>query len=255
LKYGIRQKSLLLSDKELVTAARDIGFDGVELNTIRNFREDRLWSAQRISEIKKFITDSKIRIYSISLSAIRDYNFTMVETEKRKIALDLIEHLINVGSELGISVLLLPLLELDKKEIGSRLLAGLKKAAEHARRKDIFLAIETVLSPDDSLKLIQNINSEYVKICFDTGIINTCGYNIYESLVLLEGVIAEIHVKDSFAVSRLPEQITNFHSLQSLRKQLSPPRKLDEDGGTKWAVQLGKGTVDFKSFRRAINRI
>jgi len=256
MKYGIRQKSLLLEDNRLFIEAKSLGFDGVELNTELDYTVDRLWVPGETDRIKKLADDSNIEIFTISLSAIRNYGFLNPDSNKRKIGQKLIRYILELGSKMNVSVLMLPMLSTTHKDVSTTLLiSGLKEAVQIAEENGIYIALEVFLSADDVLEIIQQTKSEFLKISFDVGITTVCGYNVYEEIVKLKDVIAQIHIKDSIRPKEFGDRKIEFPELMKLREKRAPLGKDEKDGGTKWAVQLGDGSVDFSSVKKAIHKI
>jgi len=247
MKYGIRQKSLPLPDEKLFIEAQHLGFDGVELNTEPDYSTDRLWRHGEAERLKKFARATGIEVHTISLSAIRDYGFLNTDSEKRKVGQQLIKHLSEAGSQMGATVIMLPIISTTHKDVASPLLVdGLQEAAKTAEDNGIYLALEVFLSADDVLDIIQRVNSEYVKVCFDVGITTVCGYDVYVEMVKLKKMMVQIHMKDSVRPKELGEGHIEFPDLKMVRDQI---------GWEKWGKQLGEGSVNFASVRKAIRHI
>ena len=256
MNFGIRQKSLPLPDERLFITARNIGFDGVELNTNQDYRIDRLWRPGEAERIRDLAENTGIEVHAISLSAIRDYNFISSDAEKRRVGQCLIEHLLTVGSTLGISNLVLPLLSITHSDVTSGILArGIGEAAQSADEHGIALALEMFLDTNDALALLQEIASERARICFDVGLVTVCGDDVYDTMNRLRKVIAQIHIKDSVRLPGIPNTRVDFLTLQKMRSKMIPLRGQGEDGGTKWTTQLGEGSVDFVAVKRALRDI
>ena len=74
----------------------------------------------------------------------------------------------------------------------------LKRIAPQAEKLDIFLALESYLSAEDHLKIIDAVGSDAVKVYYDIQNATNRGYNIFTEMELLgkKKLIAQVHLKD-----------------------------------------------------------
>ncbi len=104
-----------------------------------------------------------------------------------------------------------------KPELMKSVIAKLKTVMPKAEDEGVIFGIESLLSADDHLKIIDAVGSPNLQVYYDSANSNRMGYDIYREVVQIGGDrICEIHCK--------------------------------ENGNL-----LGKGVVDFPKFRDAVN--
>lgn len=256
VKFGIRQKSLMLPDKNFIISAKKLGFDGVELNTIKHYFKDRLCNCDEVNRIKELSIDTKIEIHSVSVSAIRDFDFVLANHKEFAFMLRIIDHLAKVGSKIGAKYLMLPIFTVNHNTLNSKLLINrLKKILEIAKINEVTIAFESFLSLNDLLDLLNQIDSDYLKICFDVGIATKCNYELFESIIKLREKIGYFHIKDSNRLIASKNSNLDFFLLQKLRTNSDLNNSSIVNGGTKWTIPLGEGDVDFEAIKKALKII
>jgi sugar phosphate isomerase/epimerase len=101
---------------------------------------------------------------------------------------------------LGVNVVLLAFfgegdLRNDKK--GTDIVVErLKRVAPKAEKAGVFLAIESWLSAEQHIDIIDRVGSPAVKVYYDVGNSHKAGYDIYKEIRQLGKHICEFHAKD-----------------------------------------------------------
>lgn len=85
----------------------------------------------------------------------------------------------------------------------------LKTVASKAEDNGVVFGIESLLSADDHLKLIDGVGSNAIQVYYDSANSNRMGYDIYEEVVQIGGDrICEVHCKENRAL--IGEGVVDF---------------------------------------------
>ncbi|MDF1756362.1 MAG: sugar phosphate isomerase/epimerase [Verrucomicrobiales bacterium] len=85
-----------------------------------------------------------------------------------------------------------------KPELMETVIQKLKTVSEKAEDNGVVLGIESLLSVDDHLKVIDGVGSKNIQVYYDSANSNKMGYNIYEEVVKLGAErICEVHCKEN----------------------------------------------------------
>lgn len=216
-KIGACEWSLRKSDPSCFDVAKEIGLDGVQVDFghLGNGLHLRKPDVQ-----KAYIEASKKTGVEIASLAMAVLNSVPLKSEPCSAlwVLDAME----AAKALNVKVILIAQfgngdLFNDKKGI-DRTVAVLKELAPRAEKAGVILGIENYLSAEENLDIIQRVGSKAVQVYYDVGNSTDKGYDIYKEIRMLKGQICEIHFKD---------------------------------GG----FMLGKGRIDFKKVREALDEI
>ncbi|MEW5900527.1 MAG: sugar phosphate isomerase/epimerase family protein, partial [Acidobacteriota bacterium] len=74
---------------------------------------------------------------------------------------------------------------------------NLRRLAPKAEKAGVILALESMLSAEDHLKIIGQVGSPAVRVYYDVGNSQDAGYDIIEEIRFLGKHICEIHAKDT----------------------------------------------------------
>ncbi|MCX7871672.1 MAG: sugar phosphate isomerase/epimerase [Verrucomicrobiae bacterium] len=216
-KIGACEWSLRKGDPSCFDVAKEIGLDGVQVDLGHPGNGLHL----RKTDVQKaYIEASKKTGVEIASLAMAVLNNIPLKSEPCSAlwVLDAIES----AKALNVKVILIAQfgngeLKDDKKGI-ERTVAVLKELAPRAEKSGIILGIENYLSAEENLDIINRVGSKAVQVYYDVGNSTDKGYDIYKEIRMLKGQICEIHFKD---------------------------------GG----FMLGKGRIDFKRVREALDEI
>lgn len=129
---------------------------------------------------------------------------------------------IDIAKAMGIKIILVPFFgkgELRNDAPGTEaVVQALKRLAPRAEKAGLILALESYLSAEDNLKILEQVGSPSIKVYYDVGNSQVAGHPILKEIRLLGDRIVEFHAKDT--------------------KDL-----------------YGKGSMDFKSVRQAMEDI
>lgn len=200
MKYGIRDGMLRKPFEEVFAEAKRLGFDGVEICIGGDYKEHRLWRESGIEEIKKLSAEAQIEVPSLSPGGFTSCTFAHPEEEKREEGKAMLKHLIASCPKIGADVILVPFFgggSIKPEDITAPIfISGLKEVAEVAEIHKVYLAIESTLSADDHLRILEQVKSPYVKVYYDVGNATNYGYSVPKEIRQLGSEIIMIHVKD-----------------------------------------------------------
>jgi sugar phosphate isomerase/epimerase len=203
---------------EAMKLGANIGLDGVQLSlgTVDN---DMHLRRKDIQEAYKAAAKKHgVRIGGL---AIGELNNVPYKSDPRTEAW--VSDSIDVAKAIGVKTVLLAFFakgDLKNDPEGQKVvIERLKKVAPKAERAGIILGIESWLSAQEHMNIIQAVGSKNVQVYYDVANSHQMGYNIYEEIRWLgKEQICEIHAKEN-------------------------------------GYLLGQGKIDFKEVRKAIDDI
>lgn len=217
-KIGVVDASLgKSSDPASFEFAKRLSLDGVQVNLgkLKNNLHLRRPEVQ-----KEFLKQAKKHNMKIASLCIGEMNRVPYKSDPRaeQWAADSIE----VCKALGVSIVLLAFfskgdLRDDKKGVDT-VVERLKRITPKAEKAGVIFGLETWLSAEQHMDIIDRVGSPAVRVYYDVGNSQKMGYDIYKEIRSLGRHICEFHAKDY-------------------------------DG------LFGKGSVDFKEVRRAMDDI
>ena len=206
------------SNPSALELAKELGLDGVQvsLGTVPNDMHLRNPDIQ-----KAFLEAAKKHDMEIASLAIGALNSVPYKSDPR--AEQWVADSIDVCTALGLKVVLLAFFDrgdLRDDDAGIETVVDrLKRVAPKAEQAGVILGLETWLSAEQHMDIIDRVGSSAVQVYYDVGNSHLRGYDIYEEIRSL-GIehICEFHAKD-------------YNNL------------------------FGQGKVDFKEVRRAMDDI
>jgi len=206
--------------QEEFNLARELGISYIEfILDFDDYYLNPLMSKSGIDEIVKSIDKSGVGVRSICADIFMEAPLHSEDDNVSQKSVEILLKLIQNASILGISDIVIPCVDqsaLKSYSDQSRLINNLLRPVELASKCKINLALETDLAPFAFLNLINQFDSDAVKINYDLGNSASLGYDIIEEFEVYGDKISDIHIKDRFLA-----------------------------GGS---VELGKGNVNFKVF-------
>nr|AIF09186.1 xylose isomerase-like TIM barrel domain-containing protein (sgbU) [uncultured marine thaumarchaeote KM3_35_D03] len=152
-----------------------------------------------INQIKHFSEQTDITINSLLADYFMEKKlFSVSEFDLQK-NLEVLRNLIKNSNKLGIKILEIPFVDsssLKTKEEQSQVLSNIEKIVPLLEEYDVFLTLETDLSPISFKELIISFNHPNIKANYDVGNSTSLGYDMKEELNLYGDLIYNIHIKD-----------------------------------------------------------
>ncbi len=204
-------------DPAALELASKLGLEGVQVSLV--IKSDRLELAQASLQ-KSYLEAAEKHGIGIASFAIGDLNNIPYKSDPR--AEQWIEQSIDICRAMNVKIVLVPFFgkgDLRNDPNGTKtVIERLKRVAPKAENAGVILALESWLSAEDHLKIINAVGSSAIQVYYDVGNSQEAGYDILKEIRLLGARICQFHAKDS--------------------KDL-----------------YGKGTMDFKAVRRAMEDI
>lgn len=166
-------------------------FDIYDKNPIMN--NDGIKEIKHISEKTGIIINSVLADFFMEKKL---FNVSEFDLQKN---LEVLEILIKNSNRLGIEILEIPFVDsssLTTKGEQSQLTFNLQKILPLLEECNVFLTLETDLSPQSFKELILSFNHPNIKANYDVGNSIALGYNIIEELTTYGHLIYNIHIKD-----------------------------------------------------------
>jgi L-ribulose-5-phosphate 3-epimerase len=203
---------------EAFEVAKHIGLDGVQVSMVSVGTGLQLRKAEVQQAYRQAAQNSGLEIASL---AIGETNNVPLKSDPRA-ATWLLES-IDVCQALGLSVVMPACfgkgnLDLQNTQEIDALVKVLQAAATKAERQGVSIGLESYLSAEDNLRIIDRVGSPAMKVYYDVGNSTDKGRDVPKEIRLLGKRICEFHAKDA-------------------------------------GYRLGQGRIDFKQVRKAMDDI
>ena len=185
------------SDPAAFEIAKQIGLDGIMVNM--GSEKDNLHLREKSLQ-QRYLELSKQKNIEISSIAIGELNNIPYKSDPR--TEEWVWDSVEVAKNLHAPVVLLAFFskndlrndDAGKKEVISRL----KKVAPHAEKNGIILGIESYLSANEHLDIINKVGSPNIKVYYDFRNTADAGYDtIAEFKKLGKNMVSELHIKEN----------------------------------------------------------
>lgn len=183
------------ADPEALAVARQIGLDGVQvsLGTVEkgmHLTQTSIQQAYRDAEKRH-----GVKVGSLAIGALNQVPYKSDPRTETWVS-----DSVDVCQALGVKVVLLAFFgkgDLRDDPAGvQEVLRRLKAVAPKAEKAGVSLAIESWLSAEAHMDIIQAVGSPAVKVYYDVGNSHKRGYDIYREIRFLGKAICEFHAKD-----------------------------------------------------------
>ena len=183
------------TDLESLEVARRIGLDGVQVDFGRGEDTLPLFDADLQRRFLDEVLRQDIQIASLAMGVLNSVPYKSDPRAERWVAEG-----IDVCKTLGVNVVLLAFFskgDLRNDEKGKDVVVErLKRVAPKAEKGGVFFGIESWLSAEEHLEIIDRVGSPAVKVYYDVGNSHKAGYDIYKEIRQLGKHICEFHAKD-----------------------------------------------------------
>ncbi len=205
LKFGIIQGRLTQSPpgclqwfpqdewRQEFTNASKLGMGFIELIAeIHHNPDNPIWTDRGIDEIKKLSLDNDLSTYTLCNDFIIENNICNENIIQQNL------NLLSQCRKLGIKKYIMPFF--NKSEINpiniDKFIKPLNTIADMALDYDIEISLETILTGDELLVLLERLSNKNIKVVYDTGNRIAFGHDLSKDIELLANNINHIHIKD-----------------------------------------------------------
>jgi sugar phosphate isomerase/epimerase len=184
-----------IADPASLEVAKRIGLDGVQVDFGGGDSDLRLFDAELQ---KRFLDETRKQNMQIPSLAMGALNSVPYKSDPR--AERWVQQGIDVAKDMGVNVILLAFfgkgdLQNDKQGTDA-VVERLKKVAPKAEDAGVTLGVESWLSAEQHMDIIDKVGSDAVKVYYDVGNSHKAGYDIYKEIRQLGRNICEFHAKD-----------------------------------------------------------
>jgi len=185
------------SDPGAFDVAKEIGLEGIQVNLGGIKNNLHLREPERQRQYLEKSKESGIRISSLAIAELN--NVPYKEDPQTEVW---VSDSIDVAKNLGVSVILLAFFhknDLRGDEKGKQeVIRRLKVVAPKAERMGITLGIESYLSANELVDIIQKVGSKSVKVYYDFRNSADAGYDVIKEIKFLgKDAICELHMKEN----------------------------------------------------------
>ncbi len=184
-------------DPSVFELAKTIGLDGVEVSV--GTRENNLWLRRRETQ-EQYLKAVRTNGLAIPSLAMGELNHVPLMSEPR--AALWVADAIEVARQMRVDRMLLAFfgkgeLKGENAEDMRRTIDVLAELAPRAERAGVYLGIESYLSAEDHMKILDAVKSKAVKVYFDVFNTTKAGYDAISAMKTLGADrICQIHFKD-----------------------------------------------------------
>lgn len=188
------------SDLAAFEVAREIGLEGIQVNLGSAADNIHLRDPERQT---RYLEESKRTGVKMASVALGELNQVPYKSDSR--TEEWVWDSVDVAHNLGVDVVLLAFFskndlrndEAGKKEVINRL----RKVAPKAEKKGVILGLETYLSAEEHMDIIQAVGSESIKVYYDFRNSADAGYDVIKEIKWLgKDAICELHMKENGAL-------------------------------------------------------
>jgi sugar phosphate isomerase/epimerase len=184
------------TDPAALEIAKRIGLDGIMVD-VGGWREDL---PLRKPELQKKYLDMQKQIgVPVSSLALGTLNEIPLKGDPR--AEQWLSDSVDVAKAMGLSVILVPFFgkgDLRNDRPGTdAVVAALKRVAPKAEKQGVILGLESWLSAEQHVDIIDRVGSSSVQVYYDVGNSQKAGYDIFREIRWLGKRICEFHAKDN----------------------------------------------------------
>lgn len=183
------------SQPESFDAAKRIGLDGVQVDFGRGEDQLPLFDDDLQQSILQRAEQHQMEVASLAMGVLNNIPY---KSDPR--AEQWVEKAIDVCQAMRTDIILLAFFgqgDLKNDAQGTDgTVARLRNIASKAEKAGVTLAIESWLSAAEHQIIIERVGSPAVKVYYDVGNSHKMGYDIYQEIRTLGGLICQFHAKD-----------------------------------------------------------
>ena len=180
--------------------AQACGFDAIEwLFGADGHAVNPVWSDDGRLEIAGCVRATGVRVQSLCADYFIAHPLFRVSREARQHRAAVLMQLIAAAAQVGVTLIVLPVLEesaIESPADEDHLLEALSEPLENAMATGVHIALEADLRAADCVRLVERARCAALGICYDTGNAAATGADLADDLHLLAPHLLEVHIKD-----------------------------------------------------------
>ena len=186
-----------LGEVEALAVAEKVGLDGVQVSLGTSANDMHLRQPEVQQAYREAVRKHSVRISSLAIGELNEVPYKSApQTEAW------VRDSIDVAQAMGCPIVLLAFFskgDLKGDEVGQQeVIRRLRKVAPRAEEAGVTLGIESWLSADEHLAIIEAVGSPNVRVYYDVANSHKMGYDIYEEMARLgTEYICEVHMKEN----------------------------------------------------------
>jgi len=230
MKVGVRTGTLRQDWDAALRAAKELGFDGVELDVGAKYKDTLFWNPDARAQLVQVMNEVGISVPCVCIGGLWQLSPASPEATVREEAQEFIRGTVLNCAEVGAYTILAPINDARGQGYDvakERWLEIMKQVAPVAEEKHVCVALENCgCSAQYQLELVEAVGSPYVRAYFDMANSKGVGEDPVEAIRLLGRHVAHVHAKD-----------------------------LAYDGDKRQNVPLGEGLVDIPGCIAALKKV
>lgn len=207
---GLYEKALPVewSWEERLSCAAEAGYDYLDISIDESdMRLARLdWRDSERANLRRAIARTDMPILTMCLSGHRKFPLGSQSPEVRHRASEIFRKAIEFATDIGIRIIQVMgydvFYEPSTAETKARFIEGVAQGVRWASHAGVMLGLENVDNPlyasvDQGMELVRELNSPWFQLYPDMANLAGAGYHPPDQLLLAEGHLVAIHVKDA----------------------------------------------------------
>ena len=200
MKIGARNGTLQADWDDAFAIAKEIGFDGVELDVGADFQDSFLWDAESRRKANELQSDTGVELPCICIGGLWQHSPANPDPAVRQVAEAFIAGTVRYCAEIGARVILAPINEARGQGYDAampRWVEIMSHIAPIAEECEVVVALENCgCTPQYQVDMIDAVGSPYVQAYVDMANFVAAEADSVEAIELLGKRIAHVHAKD-----------------------------------------------------------
>jgi len=196
IKFGACDWTLgMTGDPAVFAFARDIGLGGVQFSIVVQGDSLPLGNPALQKVVLDASRETGVEIASFAIGQLNDIPYKSDAAAER-----FLSESVGIAEAMGIPIILVPFFgrgDLVNDPAGQEVvIQRLKKLAPNAEKAGVVLALESWLSAEDHVRIMDTVGSPAVKLYYDVANSQKMGWDILKEIRALGPRIVEMHAKD-----------------------------------------------------------
>ena len=200
MNIGTRNGTLKTDWQESFALAKQIGFDGVELDVGADFKDSFLWNSESRKEVVALQQTTGVELPCICIGGLWQHSPANPDDAVRQTAEEFIAGTVRHCAEIGAWVILAPINDAGGQgyEVAmARWVDIMKRVAPVAEECKVCVALENCgCTAAYQLAMVQLVDSPYVQAYYDMANAKVAGDDPVEAIKLLGSSLAQVHAKN-----------------------------------------------------------